>query len=476
MLTWWCHTLGMSVLAVFLLARGLRGRWVGGEPRCRRCCYQLTGVESSCCPECGLEFDEFTVNHGIRKRRWGSVVVACLLPIAWIQGQRLMWTLRTVNWNHYYPVSVVLKHAAADESVWIEELERRIRMGGLSEDSLANVTDLALDKVRPWSATQNRSGWSHVIQWLEHEDLFSYAQREFLFSQFDGARLVARPVIRQGDFVVAEYYRPTREPEALAGYQVWHRPTKIEMGAESVFVDVKDHWWASWPDWCVYGSGRSFCKRVVLPIGRVPVGEYPFYYAAQETFLHPRRGRGPDRRKDRRSWIGEVVLSGKIEILPAEGPDPVRWDNSPVTASELREIIVLKLDPWDEQKAADVAVLWVGLSGGRVMNFVVGAEECSPVNLAFEVVVEAEGQEVPARFTFRDTRFLDPEEPGVVIRAGEASSTESTVIFSRLDAEEIYIVLQASREVARQTVDLYEIWQGELRYGPFGVVRPDEYD
>jgi hypothetical protein len=44
------------------------------------------------------------------------------------------------------------------------------------------------------------------------------------------------------------------------------------------------------------------------------------------------------------------------------------------------------------------------------------------------------------------------------------------------EEEEVYVILRASRDVARQTVDLYEIWQGELRFGPFEVehYRPEE--
>ena len=45
-------TIGFAVLAVVLLCgvvlliRGLLGRRVGDEPRCRRCKYNLTGIES----------------------------------------------------------------------------------------------------------------------------------------------------------------------------------------------------------------------------------------------------------------------------------------------------------------------------------------------------------------------------------------------------------------------------------------------
>jgi hypothetical protein len=49
-------------------------------------------------------------------------------------------------------------------------------------------------------------------------------------------------------------------------------------------------------------------------------------------------------------------------------------------------------------------------------------------------------------------------------------------IVPRFEEDEIQVILRASRDVARQTVDLYEIWKGELRFGPFKVehIEPEQ--
>ncbi len=48
---------------------GLRGRRVGDEPRCRKCGYNLTGLTSERCPECGTAASGKNVVVGIRRRR-----------------------------------------------------------------------------------------------------------------------------------------------------------------------------------------------------------------------------------------------------------------------------------------------------------------------------------------------------------------------------------------------------------------------
>ena len=61
MLVWWLIPVLAIAAAGFigsLLILGVRGRYVGGEPRCRRCSYQLTGNQSERCPECGLALDD----------------------------------------------------------------------------------------------------------------------------------------------------------------------------------------------------------------------------------------------------------------------------------------------------------------------------------------------------------------------------------------------------------------------------------
>jgi hypothetical protein len=46
MLVWLWSSIGTFALGLFLVLRGWQGRRHGGEPRCRKCDYNLHGLES----------------------------------------------------------------------------------------------------------------------------------------------------------------------------------------------------------------------------------------------------------------------------------------------------------------------------------------------------------------------------------------------------------------------------------------------
>ena len=43
--------------------------------------------------------------------------------------------------------------------------------------------------------------------------------------------------------------------------------------------------------------------------------------------------------------------------------------------------------------------------------------------------------------------------------------------FPAIESDQFRVILRGSRDVARRTVDLYEIWNGEISFGPFRVGR-----
>ncbi len=61
----------------------------------------------------------------------------------------------------------------------------------------------------------------------------------------------------------------------------------------------------------------------------------------------------------------------------------------------------------------------------------------------------------------------------LVFRKGTFVDAAAGVSILTEEVDDITIILTASRDVARRTVDMYEIWKGELRFGPFRVQRSE---
>jgi hypothetical protein len=69
------------ILGVILLRRGVRGRLVDNDPRCRACDYLLVhlSILPARCPECGLRLSPANVTEGARAPRWGMVLAGAML-------------------------------------------------------------------------------------------------------------------------------------------------------------------------------------------------------------------------------------------------------------------------------------------------------------------------------------------------------------------------------------------------------------
>src|SRR5262249_54454176 len=136
------------VVGAALLVRGLAGRRVGDEPRCRRCRYNLTNLESDKCPECGLKLSPGAVRIGLWHRRRPSIAlgtIALALGGVLIAPATERW-VASGNWYRYLPTSWVLKAAAKDSLRAFEVIDQRCRNGKLSKAQLNDVAEVGLER------------------------------------------------------------------------------------------------------------------------------------------------------------------------------------------------------------------------------------------------------------------------------------------------------------------------------------------
>ena len=105
--------------------------------------------------------------------------------------------------------------------------------------------------------------------------------------------------------------------------------------------------------------------------------------------------------------------------------------------------------------------------------FVVESEGPVPANLAFRVGVQVGRVQLPENAFQVWGSFGESVQPNLIFRKGTRAQASFELKILSEDVGDVTIVLTASRDVARRTVDLYEIWNGELRFGPFRVQKEE---
>jgi hypothetical protein len=109
----WAILACLAVLLVggVLIRRGRRRVRDGRDPHCIRCEYNLRGVMSWHCPECGGRLNPHTVAIGRGRRRPGWAIAGALVIL--IGVSMIVWSarfqVRWFNWNSLKPVDLLLQ-------------------------------------------------------------------------------------------------------------------------------------------------------------------------------------------------------------------------------------------------------------------------------------------------------------------------------------------------------------------------------
>ncbi|TVQ33362.1 MAG: hypothetical protein EA376_02375 [Phycisphaeraceae bacterium] len=152
----WLISIALAAAAIgaVLLALGLRGRRVNDHPHCRRCRFDLSGLDigaaSAKCPECGGELaGRRTIRIGARRRRPRLIVSgAAVLLLLVAAGAGVVWVSKSnINWTPHKP-AWLLEHEAfrddgLDARIAAIELLRRADEDALSESRHRRIAERA---------------------------------------------------------------------------------------------------------------------------------------------------------------------------------------------------------------------------------------------------------------------------------------------------------------------------------------------
>lgn len=459
------------LLGVVLTWAGLRPRRRGTTPYCRACGYNMTGNTDGRCPECGSLRGVVLGERRVRKARLATGVVLLLISATGLGG--IGYALVTnFNWYPYAPMWVlayVFEDAdPVEERLVGAEFSRRFKIGELDGNRASPLVGLIVDDKRGANLSEQkiRAIWSLVNNLDEIRRL----------SDADIDRLTAH---------IAKVLAPALElrPVNYCGAPVPARiASRIDRVNPCLFL-----WIAHIEIESIDVAGLSQAGSVVRRAERVLERLSP---SSDTLLLEPSPVCGTQAvrlgltvRFYRRSAdsvgatspaaafrVVRKELSAAFEVIPAGEADLVSLKKSRKLDETIRSSASLTRC---RQK-----VNWLG---APMFAGVLAIDRGVPVDLSFDGILIVGGVEIlfgpfalqagtgDADVTNWGT-YRDGYTRNWYSRSNNRSSDENLVKFlldlplPAADPQRIDLVLRTNPEAAMQTVDMVEIWDGEIRF------------
>jgi hypothetical protein len=415
----------IAAAGVLLVRRGYFPRRTGRTVHCPRCDYDVRRIGPMWCPECGNDLLVTGVTRGDRRpnRALGRLgVVLILLPL----GIGARESYRRVDWYSYRPAGTVIRdldstNAATAGRAW-RELQRRGDVNDLSPAAEASIADLelaALGRVPP-----------HPLLAKLEDDLWRRWKR--------GALSPAQADRLFGSYLVVNW---SFRPKVLVGQDLPYRIAVTDKLPPEYFWHI---------DLIPAGGEEPVASLDWLEFKLNPVSAGIVTGSASPTA-------GPRvlDLTERLSVYANAVGAGPTPLWSAQRPR--RVDVRVLAAAEKGlppEFVAVVPNPdlADDVKSS-CHVPGVSRYGGMLMLTV--RSFGPPVNLAMDVLARGDGREVCIGT--------------VAWAAGERGERNLAAPAPGLPAQ-VDIILRTNAAAAAATVDVSEVWGGEVVFPDIRII------
>ncbi|MGA2500566.1 MAG: hypothetical protein ABSH20_22730, partial [Tepidisphaeraceae bacterium] len=415
-----------------LLGVGLRGRRVDDHLLCRRCGYDLFGLPDGVylCSECGTDLRKprsTKIGHRAR-RKWlvGTSSVLMLLCLGWL-GLVTYVSVRGADANRYKPAWLLLRETAGNDvqvrDAALAELFRRVSTKTVPAGTLKTLIDHALrvqdDLKKPWVPA-----WGDIVESAHSQGQTSTEQWNLYIKQAPQIEFRVRPRIRQGaPLPIARNYsaRVGKRGDVF----VKRRGTAANINGFAT------------DDYAGRGLDIAVLFRLfnthatVIPaddpaLAKLPLGVHPLHWSLDQ-------------------WIYDTAPRDFADPLPALAFG--HHDFHPQFEIVAEETVTLTPRPELKDRMAKCVAARVVRGDKDTINGGVMVQSV-PMPVAFEIVLrsgqkEWKAGELAAPVSSTQQWF------GISAKAGEIGETCD-------------VVLRPSRAAAEKTLDLTEIWDGEM--------------
>ena len=443
LLTLLAASLGGLALCIF----GLRGRRVGEEPYCRKCAYNLTGLTSERCPECGSPIAPDGIVHGTFHRRWAFIVVGAL-PLAvctWLLGSLACSHLRMIDLYPHYPFSWLLADARQGRGLDFHELLRRERAGKLSQPQRGQLVEAALDAQAQRPPPNNVSGWLEALNRWDVDGVLTPKQRAQFHSQLEG-RLT--PTI-QGPLKVRSGGRLSftlvhKLPEV---FPVYLMDCTFTIDGQVSPIAPQYGWTLKTPR-RIWGDEQYYVPKVDLSPGRCRLE-----YGAKYEIFRPGWRPNPVHRDFSGSFVSvEIAATTVLEVLPPFDSEHIQLITDPAMEKSIKDAVKLQSIRATHCESMDTET---------AVHLRFRLEGALPAHVAFDVLLRLPDGDVHVG----TMAWPKDAKAGHGRRRGRDKGVCGVI--PRIEADEASVVLRTNPEAAcLLPPDVQKIWDGEILLGP----------
>lgn len=453
-----------SAVAIVLAWRGKR---VDDHPLCANCGQDLTGIgdDRSACPECGSAVsiaDKRGIKVGNRQRRHGMlrIGIVVLIVSCSLLATVVAVTVRGVDLYVYMPMALVLSDLESGSpevsNRAFDELDDRLTNRKLSDAGHDQVIEglLALQADEDFGWT-SRSGYAHdwnekigtMIVKLIADGHATDEQRDRYISSVMITTMRARPRVTAGAKFPFGLRQVRRGAEPGPGFRAapWMYELQID-GLRLVGGPTLDHHHRNGrPAYLKssfhgnYGS-RSF-KDVLIPEDTLP-GDYEVEVVYSEKVFD---GEGRDAAVIYER-AGQIQLL-PLEVLPADERSAKASESDEDVDQKMRDSFHWGISPREPDFSTSAQLITrAGEHHIRIRFYWVNP----PKSAVFDRYLVYEGIEPRRSGRMRVTADED------------ASHWHTHVVRTDAPPETITVILRSSVDIAEDTYDVFETWEGEI--------------
>ena len=449
-------TLAFLLLGGWMLFRGFRGRRVGDGVFCRRCGYNLAGAASARCSECGADLTERRAKvFGQRWRILWRVVLGCVLMLgaglaATSGGAHIAKSLR---WYDYAPTFLLFNDIASGnlktaESA-LDEFDARFRRGQLSDAQQRKLIAVLLERTKTSSAATRMFEFCamSLLAALERTPLMAEAQRTAFFESLVEFALSARsPVAAEGAVPIELAVSDRGSTEYLA---VDWEVVRAEFDDQPLRVERRPPLRSN----PYFGPARV---PLIAPAGAPGEKSVRCRVKVSAYRLPPRDQSGGSQVIRPAAYSFERDLVANVSVREAGDIPAVGLVRGGHTPADLQRCIIIC--QWFPGSAKP--------SDRNTVSLIVEAPYL-PIPVAFDVIVRTGSTEQ------RLATFVHRATPSSAIVFYDQTSIQLTLAEPLEKAD---IILRSNPNVATQTTDIFQIWDGELIYPDFKFRSPPVAD